>query len=97
MTANPLCLVSEMEVAIVGGGNFGTAIANIIARNGHTTHLWMRDPQQVAQTLQARENLRYLPGHPLEPGVLPTADLRQATQSANLIFVFDIYLLRFIT
>ena len=87
MTANPLCLVSEMEVAIVGGGNFGTAIANIIARNGHTTHLWMRDPQQVAQTLQAGENLRYLPGHPLEPGVLPTADLRQAAQSASLIFV----------
>ena len=50
-----------MNVAIVGGGNFGTAIANIIARNGHTTHLWMRDPEQVAQTLEAGENLRYLP------------------------------------
>ena len=87
MEANPRCLVSEMEVAIVGGGNFGTAIANIIARNGHTTRLWMRDPEQVSQTVQAGENLRYLPGHPLEPGVLPTADLRQATQSASLIFV----------
>lgn len=76
-----------MNVAIVGGGNFGTAIANIIARNGHTTHLWMRDSEQVAQTLQARENLRYLPGHPLEANVHPTADLGRATQSSSLIFV----------
>ena len=76
-----------MNVAIVGGGNFGTAIANIIARNGHTTHLWMRDSEQVAQTLQAGENLRYLPGHPLEANVHPTADLGHATQSSSLIFV----------
>ena len=76
-----------MNIAIVGGGNFGTAIANIIARNGYTTHLWMRDPEQVAQTLQAGENLRYLPGHPLESAVLPTADLGHATQGSSLIFV----------
>ena len=76
-----------MNVSIIGGGNFGTAIANIIARNGHTTHLWMRDSEQVAQTLQARENLRYLPGHPLEANVHPTADLGHATQSSSLIFV----------
>ena len=76
-----------MNVAIVGGGNFGTAIANIIARNGHTTHLWMRDSEQVAQTVQAGENLRYLPGHPLEANVHPTADLGHATQSSSLIFV----------
>ena len=76
-----------MNVAIVGGGNFGTAIANIIARNGHTTHLWMRDSEQVAQTVQAGENLRYLPGHRLEANVHPTADLGHATQSSSLIFV----------
>lgn len=76
-----------MNVAIVGGGNFGTAVANIIARNGHTTYLWMRDPEQVTQTINAGENLRYLPGHPLEAGVKPTADLREATKDSRIIFV----------
>ena len=76
-----------MNVAIIGGGNFGTAIANIIARNGHITHLWMRDSEQVAQTLRAGENLRYLPGHPLEANVYPTADLGHAAQSSSLVFV----------
>ena len=51
-----------MEVAIIGGGNFGTAIANIIAANGHTTHLWMRDAEQAADVARRRENRRYLPG-----------------------------------
>ena len=43
-----------MEVAIIGGGNFGTAIANIIAANGHTTHLWMRDAEQAADVARLR-------------------------------------------
>jgi glycerol-3-phosphate dehydrogenase (NAD(P)+) len=76
-----------MDVAILGGGNFGTAIANIVARNGFVTHLWMRDPQQVADCLAHGENRRYLPGHPLEPLVQPTADLADALSRSEVIFV----------
>jgi len=76
-----------MEVAILGGGNFGTAIANIVARNGFVTHLWMRDPQQVADCLAHGENRRYLPGHRLEPLVRPTADLADALTRSTVIFV----------
>ncbi len=35
------------NVAVLGGGSFGTVIANIIAQNGHNTLLWMRDAEQV--------------------------------------------------
>ena len=76
-----------MEIAIVGGGNFGTAVANIVARNGYTTHLWMRDAEQVADTVASGENRRYLPGHALEPLVLPTTDLQKATSAAQIVFV----------
>lgn len=76
-----------MEVGIIGGGNFGTAIANIVGKNGHTTHLWMRDAEQVADTLAHGENRRYLPGHPLSPGVVPTNDLATAVTHSELLFV----------
>ena len=76
-----------MEVAIIGGGNFGTAIANIVAANGHTTHLWMRDVEQAQEVARRRENRRYLPGHPLAAGINPTADLAIAAASAELLFV----------
>ena len=35
------------NVAVLGGGSFGTVIANIIAQNGHNTLLWMRNAGQV--------------------------------------------------
>lgn len=74
-----------MEVAIIGGGNFGTALANIAAKNGFVTHLWMRDQEQVADCLAHRENRRYLPGHPLEAQVMPTADLARAVARSSVI------------
>ncbi|MBX3706841.1 MAG: NAD(P)H-dependent glycerol-3-phosphate dehydrogenase [Pseudomonadales bacterium] len=76
-----------MEVAILGGGNFGTAIANIVARNGFVTHLWMRDARQVADCLEFGENRRYLPGHPLDPLVRPTTDLADALARSGVVFV----------
>ena len=76
-----------MRIAIVGGGNFGTAIGNIVAANGHATSLWMRDPDQVAESLIHRENTRYLPGHPLEGLLVPTDDLESAAADAEIIFV----------
>lgn len=76
-----------MQIAVIGGGNFGTAVANIIGRNGHQTWLWMRDDEQVRDTLLHRENRRYLPGHPLAAPVQPTADLALAISQAELAFV----------
>ncbi len=76
-----------MEVAILGGGNFGTAIANIVAKNGYLTHLWMRDEQQVADCIAHGENRRYLPGHPLEVQLAPTADFAEAVARSAVCFV----------
>lgn len=79
--------MTAIEVAIVGGGNFGTAIANIAARNGFSTHLWMRSDRQVADCIAHRENRRYLPGHRLDDRVLPTADLETALDRSTVIFM----------
>lgn len=76
----------RMQIAIVGGGNFGTAIANIVASNGHHTFLWMRDEQQVADAREHRENRRYLPGHALHELIEPTFDL-SCSAAADVIFV----------
>ncbi len=76
-----------MKVGIIGGGNFGTAIANIVGGNGHPTALWMRDPAQVADTLAHGENRRYLPGFPLAPAITVTGDLAEAVADRELLFV----------
>ena len=76
-----------MRVAIVGAGNFGTAVANIVAGNGIAVSLWMRDEAQLAEIRAHGENRRYLPGHPLHALVTPTADLPGAVGDCDAAFV----------
>ncbi|MBA4152421.1 MAG: glycerol-3-phosphate dehydrogenase, partial [Acinetobacter sp.] len=61
--------MSSFNVAVLGGGSFGTVIANLAASNGHATTLWLRDPQQLADMREKQENTRYLPGFPLDPSL----------------------------
>ncbi len=77
----------KLRVSVLGGGSFGTAIANIIASNGHKTYLWMRDRDAAAACQQKRENSRYLPGYRLLDGLQVTADLAEAVSGSDLVFV----------
>lgn len=70
-----------MDIAVVGAGAWGTALAISAARHGRAVTLWARDAAQ-AQALSAdRQNRRYLPGIDLPAGLrvasgdLPRADL----------------------
>ena len=76
-----------MTVAVVGAGNFGTVIANIVASNGFETFLWMRDEEQLADIDSHRENRRYLPGHSIHEQVIPTTDIGRALTHSDLVFV----------
>lgn len=74
-------------VAILGGGSFGTAMASILAENGHETRLWVRDPETAAAINEDRENPRYLPGQALPEGVHATEELEAVLDQADLVFV----------
>ena len=74
-------------VAVLGAGSWGTALASLIARNGHPTTLWGRDAATVEAIDQRHENPRYLPGIPLPERLRATTDLKRALDSAGLILV----------
>lgn len=76
-----------MTVAVVGAGNFGTVIANIVASNGYQTFLWMRDQEQLADIEIHNENRRYLPGHFFHDHVIPTNDIALALRQSDLVVV----------
>lgn len=78
---------SVYRVAVLGGGSFGTALANIIARNGHSTYLWMRTQEQVLRCQQEGENSKYLPGYPLEPSLLLSSDLAACLARADIVVI----------
>lgn len=79
-------MVAVPRIAVLGGGSFGTAIANMIAGNGHPTSLWMRDPEQAARCRATRRNQRYLPDYELDPRLAISADLDAVLAGAELVF-----------
>ncbi len=63
------------RIAVLGGGAWGTALANLAARAGADVILWAREPAHVAEMAATGVNARRLPGIPLVAQVVPTADL----------------------
>ncbi|MFS0827739.1 NAD(P)H-dependent glycerol-3-phosphate dehydrogenase [Pseudomonas phoenicis] len=80
-------MTQQQPVAVLGGGSFGTAVANLLAENGVPVRQWMRDPQQAETMRVKRENPRYLKGIRVHDGVEPVSDLLATLQGCDLMFV----------
>ena len=74
-------------VAVLGGGSFGTVIANIIACNGNSVRLWLRNDERAASINRHRENLEYLPGYRLHDDLNATTSLEQAVAGVDIVLV----------
>lgn len=75
------------KVAVLGGGSFGTAIANIMADNGHQVCLWMRSQQRATEINKHHTNNIYLPDYPLNPNLKANIDLPSTVHDCDIIFV----------
>src|SRR3984893_1553992 len=78
----------KQQIAVLGAGAWGTALANLAARRGEIGNaevlLWARDPEHVAEIRATGINARYLPGVPLLSNVNPISESVQV-QGADLI------------
>jgi glycerol-3-phosphate dehydrogenase (NAD(P)+) len=72
-------------IAVLGAGSWGTALAALLAANGHVIRLWARDGALAESLATTRENARYLPGIALPDTVAPTADLGKALAGADVV------------
>lgn len=75
-----------MNVAVVGGGAWGTTLANTLAKKGLPTALWVREMEVVAKINATRENSWYLPGITLHDSLDVTGDLAAAASAAVQLF-----------
>ena len=74
-----------MRVGILGGGAWGTALAQVAAGGGETL-LWAREPEVVESVNDHHENRLFLAGVALDPAIRATADLESlATCDALLV------------
>jgi glycerol-3-phosphate dehydrogenase (NAD(P)+) len=73
------------QTAVIGAGAWGTALADLLARNGHAVTLWAYEPDVAESITRHHENPRFLPGAHLAPSVCATTDLATAVDGASLV------------
>ena len=73
-----------MQVAVIGGGSWGTTVAHLCAHNT-STMLYSRRPEVAESIADRHENDRYLAGFPLHPNLGCTADLEEAATGADVV------------
>lgn len=76
---------SSQRLAVLGAGAWGTTLARLLARNGHSVQLWTRERRHAEAMVQERVNAQHLPGAPLPSNIAPTADLDLACEAASAI------------
>ncbi len=64
-----------MRIGVIGGGAWGTALAQVAAHGGHPVLLWAREPDVVAAINDSHENRLFLPGVALSHDVKATTSL----------------------
>ena len=75
-----------MNIAILGAGAWGTALAVTLAGK-HRVSLWAREAEQAAQLTRQRRNLRYLADVELPNAVRATSDFAAALSGADLALI----------
>ena len=79
--------MSKSVVTVLGGGSFGTVIANIIANNGYLVKLWVRSEDLVSEINNDQLNNLYLPDYKLNKSILATSGMADAVSDTGLIFL----------
>jgi len=73
------------QTAVIGAGAWGTALADLLARNGHAVTVWAYEPDVAEAITRRHENPRFLPDVALAPSVRATSDLASAVDGASLV------------
>jgi len=74
-----------MRCAVVGAGAWGTALADLLARNGHEASLWAYESDVVESINAKHENVRFLRGYALSPDVTAVGEISRAVEGADII------------
>jgi|SRR5579884_101854 len=74
-----------MNIAVIGGGSWGTALARLLARKGHSIALWIYEKEVVESIRLRQENAVYLPGVPLPKTLTASTDLKEVLSGAKWV------------
>jgi glycerol-3-phosphate dehydrogenase (NAD(P)+) len=75
------------QIAVLGAGSWGTALAIQFARASRRTILWGRDGAHLAELQRERRNVRYLPNAPFPDTLRIEPDLARALENTRDVLI----------
>lgn len=75
------------RIAVIGAGNWGTALAIVAARAGHMVKLWSRNAAVVSCINRERINSIYLPEATIPEGLFATEDIAETLTTSDLVII----------
>lgn len=73
------------EIAVVGAGSWGTALALLLSRKGYRIRLWVYEPELVDTIRDTRQNAYFLPGYDLPETIIPSNNLKEVLENTDFI------------
>ena len=78
---------NSKSVAVLGGGSFGTVLANLAASNGYNVSLWVRDSEQALRINSEGANTTYHPELKLSKNIIASDNLKEVLNNKSIIFI----------
>ncbi|UCE83696.1 MAG: NAD(P)H-dependent glycerol-3-phosphate dehydrogenase [Deltaproteobacteria bacterium] len=78
---------SPEAVGVIGGGSWGTALANLLASKGISVFLWVFEEDLCEEMQQTKENSLYLPGVQLSPLLHPDDSLEAVLADKRILLM----------
>ena len=77
--------MSMERVGVIGAGSWGTALAVVLAKNGHQVTVWSIIEDEITMLKEKHEHVDKLPGVKLPDSMEFTTDLEQAVQTSDML------------
>jgi glycerol-3-phosphate dehydrogenase (NAD(P)+) len=74
-----------MQIAILGGGSWGTALTLLLTNKGYSVRLWSNEPEVIQDINSNQVNSKYLPGLPFSQPVIATGKMAEAVNGAETV------------
>ena len=74
-------------IGVLGGGAWGTGVAQALANGGHKVQMWALEPEVKESVNNEHENKRYLPGYKLSNNLTVSNDIVEVATGKEFLII----------
>ena len=79
--------MSEKTVGVIGGGAWGTGLAQALARGNHKVQIWALEDEVVESINKEHENKKFLPGYKLSDRITCSKDIIEVATGKEFLII----------